>query len=237
MTVIWHDLECGAYTADVPLWRSLAAACGEPLLEVGAGTGRVALDLAGRGHRVWALDVDRALLSELARRASDLAIRTVLADAREFDLEERFGLIAVPMQTIQLLGGAEGRRRFLERARLHLAEGGLVAIAISDSLELFAVGDGGPAPLPDVRELDGVVYCSQPTAVRAVDDGFLLKRTRETVRADGERTVEDDVIKLDRLSAAHLEAEAAALGLRAAGRALVPATSEHAGSIVVMLRG
>jgi len=237
MSVIWHDLECGAYAADLPLWRALAAASGGPVLEVGAGTGRVALDLARHGHTVWALDVDPILLAELARRADGLEVRTALGDARDFELAARFALIVVPMQTIQLLGGCTGRRRFLDRARLHLAEGGLIAVAISDSLEPFVVSDGEPAPLPDVRELGGVVYSSRPTAVRAVDDGFLLERTRETVRDDGERTVEDDVIRLDRLSAAGLEDDAAASGLRAAGREPVPATTDHAGSIVVMLRG
>ena len=43
--VIWHDVECGAYVADLPLWRELAAACEGPILDVGAGTGRVTLDL------------------------------------------------------------------------------------------------------------------------------------------------------------------------------------------------
>jgi hypothetical protein len=50
--VVWHDLECGAYRADLPLWRELAARArfGSPILDVGAGTGRVALDLARAGH-------------------------------------------------------------------------------------------------------------------------------------------------------------------------------------------
>ena len=44
--VMWHDVECGSYVADLPLWRRLAAEAGGPVLDVGAGTGRVALDLA-----------------------------------------------------------------------------------------------------------------------------------------------------------------------------------------------
>ena len=38
---------------------------------------------------------------------------TVVGDARDFDLGERFGLIIVPMQTVQLLGGPAGRAAFL----------------------------------------------------------------------------------------------------------------------------
>ena len=38
-TVIWHDVECASYVEDLPLWRELAASYGDPVLDVGAGTG------------------------------------------------------------------------------------------------------------------------------------------------------------------------------------------------------
>ena len=52
--VIWHDLECGGYVEDLPLWRELAG--DGPVLDLGCGTGRVALDLAARGVPVVGLD-------------------------------------------------------------------------------------------------------------------------------------------------------------------------------------
>jgi len=87
--VIWHDVECGAYTADLPIWRDLADRAGGPVLELGAGTGRVALDLAGRGHEVTALDLEEELLRELAARAAaaGLPVSAAHADAREIGLE------------------------------------------------------------------------------------------------------------------------------------------------------
>ncbi|MDQ6751787.1 MAG: hypothetical protein M3Z33_13685, partial [Actinomycetota bacterium] len=66
--VRWHDLECGAYSADLPLWLELAAGAGGPVLDVGAGTGRVALELARAGHVVTALDSDAGLLCALRGR-------------------------------------------------------------------------------------------------------------------------------------------------------------------------
>jgi SAM-dependent methyltransferase len=235
MSVIWHDIECGAYRADLPVWRSLAREHPGPVLDVGAGTGRITLDLARRGHAMVALDRDPGLTSELSARADGLEIETVTADAREFELAMRFGLIIVPMQTIQLLGGRERRMMFLRRARRHLDDGGLIAIAISEHLELYDVDAGPGAPLPDIRELGGVLYSSQPTAVRGDGPGFVLERRRETVDGEGRRTVEQDVLRIDALTAGELEQEAAELGLEPAGRIEISPTPDHVGSVVVML--
>jgi hypothetical protein len=87
-----------------------------------------------------------------------------------------------------------------------------------------------------VRELDGVVYASQPLAVRAVKDGFVLERRREVIGPDGGRRVERNLIRLDRLDAAQLERDAAGVGLASFARAQVRATDDYAGSVVVMLR-
>ncbi len=237
MSVVWHDIECGAYAADMALWRQLADQYGDPVLDVGAGTGRITLDLALHGHRVTALDRDAVLLAELARRAEGLAVTTAVADARAFELDDRFPLIIVPMQTVQLLDGEDGRLEFLGRASRHLSPDGLVAIAISEMLELYSSDQGSSAPVPDIRELGGVVYSSQPTAVREDGDGFLLERLRETITPHGERTVEHDLIRLDRLSAETLEREAETAGLMTAGRTVIPPTADHVGSVVVMVRG
>jgi SAM-dependent methyltransferase len=236
VSVIWHDLECGPYIEDLPLWRALAAEQGGPVLDVGAGTGRVAVDLARAGHRVTALDSEPALTDELSRRAKGLDIRCVVADARAFDLGERFSLCIVPMQTVQLLGGAAGRARFLACAARHLLPGGLLAMAITEALELYDADDGLPAPRPDVVELDGVVYSSQPTAVRAEPEGLVLERCRERIGVGGGRSVERDEILLERLSAAELEREGSLTSLSPAGRTGVRETHEYAGSTVVMLR-
>jgi SAM-dependent methyltransferase len=235
--VVWHDVECGFYAEDLPLWRDLATVCGGPVLDIGAGTGRVSLHLAGHGHTVVALDSSADLLAALRARAGALPIETVVADARAFELADRsFGLIAVPMQTVQLLGGAAGRAAFLRCARAALAPGGLVAIAIADALETFDEVRCLP-PLPDIREIDGIVYASRPVSVRNEPDGAVIRRIRETVDTAGNRTVEEDEISLDHLEPATLEAEGAAAGLTVQRARQIPETDDYVGSTVVMLRG
>jgi SAM-dependent methyltransferase len=236
VSVIWHDIECGGYVEDLPLWHGLASQHGDPVLDIGAGTGRVTLDLARHGHRVTALDRDQALLEELVRRADGLEVETVHADARSFELGRRFPLCIVPMQTIQLLGGHKGRTAFLSCAARHLAVGGVLAATISSPLEPYEVLDGAYAPLPDVRELDGVVYASQPVAVRVDGHGYVLERRREIVTAAGAHSVQSDAVRLDRLSPSELEREARAIGFTPAGRSEVAATADYVGSEVVILR-
>jgi SAM-dependent methyltransferase len=235
VTVIWHDLECGGYVADLPLWRRLAREQHGPILDVGAGTGRVALDLARHGHEVTALDRDRALLDELELRAGELPVKTVVADARSFELDGRFGLCLVPMQTVQLLDDG-ARASFLSSARRHLLPGGVLAAALAETLEPYDVADGGPAPLPDMCEREGVVYSSSPTAIRVDGAGFTLERRREAVSIEGEHSVASNSVLLHRVTGADLERAGAAAGFEPLARRHVPATEDYVGSVVVMLR-
>jgi SAM-dependent methyltransferase len=235
--VIWHDVECGSYQADLPLWRALAREANGPILDVGAGTGRVALHLARAGHAVIALDRDRHLLAALSDRAhaENLDIPVAEADAADFDLgEQTFALIIMPMQTIQLLD-AEARAGFLAAARRHLAPGGSVAIAIADALEGY--DEGAQLPLPDLGDRDGWRFVSQPVAVRAVEGGVQIERVRQAVSPDLVRATEPDAIVLAHVTVEDLEAAGRAAGLEPEPARQVPGTDEHVGSEVVILRG
>jgi SAM-dependent methyltransferase len=236
--VVWHDVECGRYDADMELWRDLAATAGGPILDVGAGTGRVTLDLARRGHEVVALDIDPALLAELERRAAaeGLPVQTVVADAGAFALDRGgFAVVMAPMQTVQLLR-APGRLGFLRSARAHVAPGGIVAVALVDALETFD-DEHVLLPLPDQLVLEGTLYSSQPVALRDHGDTVTIERIRQIVTADGRRSASGDVLHLDRVALAQVEAEGRAAGLQILPRRLIAETEEHVGTAVVMLRG
>ncbi len=254
--IIWHDLECSSYRADLPLWRELADRSAldsrrARVLDVGAGTGRVALHLARAGHRVTAVDLDQDLLGALAERAADMCVETVCADARTFELGRAdFDLCVLPMQTVQLLGGSAERMAFLRRARAHLRVGGLLAVAIVTVVEPFdcAAGDFGPSP--ELARVDGVRYVSRATRVCVLGESVLIERERGIApeRVSGptgephdrlspaERPCERNVVELHRLGASQLEREATGVGLHPDSiRELAP-TSDHVGSTVVIHR-
>ncbi|MBO0769444.1 MAG: class I SAM-dependent methyltransferase [Solirubrobacterales bacterium] len=236
-TVVWHDLECGGYRSDMKLWLDLARDAGDPILDIGAGTGRVTLELAKAGHQVTAMDLDSELLAVLRQRAEGLPVSVLEADAREFQLAERFPLVIVPMQTVQLLGGPQARAGFLAAAKRQLLAGGVLAIALAPEFQEFTVSPGDPLPLPDMVELEGTVFASHPTAVRGDGPRVWLERLRERVSPEGERELSENHIALDRLSPRELTAEAQRAGLRAVGTHTVPETAEHIGSLVVVFRG
>ena len=238
--ILWHDLECGGYVEDLPLWRELADAHGRDggILDVGAGTGRVTLHLAAHGHALTALDLDGDLLAALRERAAaaGAVVETVTADARALHVPGRaFGLVLVPMQTVQLLDGPEARGAFLRRARAHLRPGGVLAMAIADPRDGIADDDHPEPPLPDMREVDGVVYASRPVALYEEGGAVAIERIREVVTRAGERRSEGNVVWLDTIDAATLEGEGAAAGLRVFPRREVPQTDVYVGSKVVVL--
>ena len=229
----WHDVENGSYDADLFLWRELADAADGAILDLGSGTGRVAVDLVARGHDVVALDADPDLLAVLRGRAP--AVETVEADARDFELGRTFGVVLAPMQLAQILGGPAGRVAMLERVHAHLIPGGTFAAALTDLREVILDETASP-PLPDMLERDGWVYSSQPVSLAADDAGLKVERRRQAVSPSGEIEETMATIAFDFVSADRFEAEARAAGLEPAGRREVPETLDHFGSTVVLCR-
>jgi SAM-dependent methyltransferase len=239
---IWHDVECGAYTADLRLWRELrddvrrsTGACA--VLELGCGTGRVSLDLAGDGCHVTALDLDEELVAVVGQRARDrdLPIEPVVGDARSFSLGQRFDLVLAPMQLVQLLRSEGERAALLRCVGDHLKADGWAAFALLDVAEHWEASPGA-APVPDVREIDGWVYSSQPVAVRHIERGRAveLDRVRRAVSPEGRLSESFSRMRLLLLSQLKLEREAARAGLAAEPSRRVPATRDHVGSTVVL---
>lgn len=229
--VVWHDVECGGYTADLPLWEELANEAAGGILDLGCGTGRVALHLAKRGHSVTGLDLDAELVAACNERASGSA-HAVAGDARDFELEGDFGLVLAPMQLLQLLDDAEERVACLRCVAAHLIAGGRAAFAIVESMPEVAED---AYPLPDTREVDGWVYSSLPLGASRDAGAIAVSRLRQTVSPAGELSEEVDEVRLLLLSADDLEAEVPAARLRPAGRHAIDATDDHVGSTVVLL--
>ncbi len=195
MSVIWHDLECGALRRGPAAVALAGGRARRPRARrrrrhgprgARPGAGRIPRNrarprsgAARRARRRLGRTPDDAAFADRPSRpwsrtpATSTCGRAVPADHRP-DADDpaarrrrRPGCVPVPA-----------------RSR-HLRAGGVLAVAIAEVLDLYEVLDGVPAPLPDLREDDGVVYSSQPIAVRADRGGFVLERRRETVVPGG----------------------------------------------------
>ena len=234
---VWHDMECGSYAADLALWEELADPAPREVLDLGCGTGRVAIRLARRGHRVTGIDLNPTFLQEAERRARawKVDLVTVAADARSFALDQPFDLVLAPMQLVQLFAGSAERIGMLNAVAAHLRPGGLFAGALMDLGDEVVGGEYIP-PGPDMRDVDGWVYSSQPLAVRRSGGMLELDRLRQVVSPAGALRKRFARIRLVLLKPEEVEDEARECGLLPNGRRAIPPTREHVGSTVVVLR-
>jgi SAM-dependent methyltransferase len=236
--VIWHDVECGGYSADLALWEELAAGLGEDdtIIELGCGTGRVTLHLAHRCDLlVIGVDNNPAFVEAVWSRGRGIPGDAEHGDVRDFDLfPGRFSLALAPMQLIQLLAGGEERIACLSATALGLRPGGRAAFAIVEQVPA-GLPEGSLPPLPDVHQAEGWIYSSLPLPPEMVEGKLVLRRLRQTVDPDGEMTEELNEVELCLLSAEALEEEARSVGFEPVGRREIPATDAHVGSTVVLL--
>jgi SAM-dependent methyltransferase len=236
--VIWNEVECGAYTADLPLWEELAAENEGPVIELGCGAGRVVTHLAQKtGQLVVGVDRDADLVEAVWSRMHGRKGNTgdaEVGDVRGFELYFEFQLALAPMQLIQLLPGRVDRICCLACVADHLLPGGRAAFALVEEMPIAAGADVAQ-PLPDVRQVDEWIYSSLPLAPEVDEERVLLRRLRQTVDPEGEMSEELNELELQRVTATALEEEAAEVGLGALGRRNVPATEHHVGSTVVVL--
>lgn len=225
--VIWHDVECGRYEADLPLWRKLAAAADGPILEIGAGTGRIALDLARHGRRVVAVEIEPELAAELRTRAraSGLPIEVICADITRQSPPRAFAIVIAAMQVIQVLGGEAARLAMFRHARKCLAPGGSIVVAFVD---MVAEMTFGPRELAqqETLVLDSAKYTSRAVSVRFSRRAIQIVRERRSIGPAGGVRRSRSHQALQVLPQAQVVTEAALAGLELAQVHEVPG-SDH----------
>ena len=123
---------------DVEFFVGQAREVGGPVLELGAGTGRVAWALAQAGFEVVGLELSQAMLARAeAKRATmpeaarKLA-RFVLGDMGDFQLDQTFALVIVPYRSFQVLTAPQEQRRCLECIHRYLRPGGWLIADLFD---------------------------------------------------------------------------------------------------------
>lgn len=121
-------------TADVAFYSAVAKQYGEPVLELGCGTGRITLAIAQAGYRVVGLDISQRMLQRAeAKRAAAPPevrdrIRLACGDMTRFELDSQFRCIVIPFRPFQHLVDVKEQVRCLQCVRKHLARDGRLIV-------------------------------------------------------------------------------------------------------------
>jgi SAM-dependent methyltransferase len=156
-----YDLDLSGDQPHLDMYLALAAASDGAVLELAAGTGRLAVPLAQAGHRVTAVDRDPQMLSRARAHWSEWreaansgqtsgvsagvsaggSLETIEADITALELDRRFGLVVLALNTLLMLPGREAQLAALSAMAGHLAPDGRAVIDVwlpgPDDLELY----------------------------------------------------------------------------------------------------
>ncbi len=154
----YYDLENADFVEDLDFWLGLAEEHGDPVLELGCGTGRVLLHLARRGHAVTGLDNSPEMLARLEAKLAAArnmhggvqpggvqlnAPTVVRADMKDFSTEQRFRLALMPFNTLMHLLTLEEQTAALTCIRKHLQPGAMLALDVPNPGEAYAAQEQG----------------------------------------------------------------------------------------------
>lgn len=120
---------------DIPFYLEEARRAGGPVLELGCGTGRVAIPMAEAGVDMVGLDSSGAMLNVARRKMRRLqgaagSLTLVEADMRDFSLDQKFNLVIIPFRGFLSLLTVEDEAQTLRNIGRHLAPGGRLAFSI-----------------------------------------------------------------------------------------------------------
>ena len=125
------DYQAAGRIEDVAFYSSLAEEMGEPVLEMGCGSGRNLLPIARSGVAIHGIDSSPAMLRALRTRMSAepsqvrRRVRLTEGDIRSTRVGKRYGLVTAPFRVAQHLLNPEDRRAWLRNVARHLKPSGV----------------------------------------------------------------------------------------------------------------
>lgn len=140
----FYDLDLEDLDDDVTMYRELASRQRGPVLELGCGTGRVALALAAAGISVVGVDISAGMLEVARGQADGLPLKLVEGDMRNVRLRKKFGAVLVPFGGLQHLETTEDVVAAFTSIATHLASDGFAMVDV----EAPQPEDFTPGPRP-----------------------------------------------------------------------------------------
>jgi SAM-dependent methyltransferase len=157
-----YDKRYGRRASDVRFYVGLAKKYA-PVLELGTGTGRIAVAIARAGVSITGAELSPEMLERARERrerepaAVRRRIRLVEGDLRSLRLEKRFRLVLAPFNVFMHLYEREDVERALATVRTHLAPGGRLALDVVNP-PLEELGTPSPLHAGPITRIGGRTY-------------------------------------------------------------------------------
>ena len=179
---------------DEAVSRLAELAGGGPVLELGVGTGRLALPLMARGLEVHGVDASAEMIDRLLAGAAGGGFTGVVADFTAFDIDERFPLAVLAINTIFALPSQEAQVSCFANVARHLAVGGRFVVeayvldpsAFRSGAALLPRQATGDHVELQVARYDPVTQFVDRTLVHLRDEGVRLVPVRDRYASPGE---------------------------------------------------
>jgi ubiquinone/menaquinone biosynthesis C-methylase UbiE len=111
---------------EILFWYDQAIQCGDPVLELCCGTGRIAIKLAEKGLQVTGIDSAQSMLVEARKKSTQ--VEWLEADVRKFNIDKKFSLIIFPINSIWHLSSLEALESCFACVKKHLKPDGKFVI-------------------------------------------------------------------------------------------------------------
>lgn len=165
---------------------------GQPVLDVGCGTGRLLLDFLQQGIDIDGVDNSPDMLAICRQKAERFGLQPAVYQqyVEHLDLPRRYQTILVPSSSLQLIIEPEHVLQALERLHAHLLPGGLLLAPI-----MAIWNEGDPLEIEwektAVREQDGVEF--RRVASARYDPETKLEHTKDLYQkvVDGQVVAEE----------------------------------------------
>lgn len=128
------------------------------ILELCCGTGRLTLLIAKDGYNVFGVDYTPSMLEQARSKATGagLKIDFIEANIRTLDLQDKFGLVFIPFNSIYHLYRNEDLFKALECVKKHLKEGGLFLLdCFNPNIQYIVESEKGQAVIAEYTTGDG----------------------------------------------------------------------------------
>jgi ubiquinone/menaquinone biosynthesis C-methylase UbiE len=157
---------------DRAFYRNIIGWSGQPVLDVGCGTGRLLLDYLAGGIEIEGIDNSPEMLALCREKSQRLGLNPVLYEqhVEAMALPRRYRTIIVPSSSFQLLVDRDAADEAMRRMHDHLEPGGTLV------MPFMVLDEHEDEPIPPTA--DGLVRTDWTISAEAIrtEDGLLVRR-------------------------------------------------------------